>query len=63
MKANCCAIDCSKRLTLWISILCFQAQRAILDTELDIINKQHEGADTSELRRRVAELKQEVCES
>ena len=38
----------------------FQAQKQILDTELDIITKQNEGEDTSELRRRVAELKREV---
>ena len=37
-----------------------QAQKEILDTELDIIAKQNEGADTSELRKRVAELKREV---
>ena len=38
-----------------------QAQKEILDTELDIIAKQNEGADTSELRKRVAELKREVA--
>ena len=37
-----------------------QAQKAILDTELDIISKQNEGADTSTLRRKVSELKKEV---
>lgn len=37
-----------------------QAQKAILDTELDIISKQNEGADTSTLRRKVSELKKEA---
>ncbi len=38
----------------------FQAQKEILDTELDIIAKQNEGEDTSQLRKRVALLKREV---
>ena len=37
-----------------------QAQKAILDTELDIISRQNEGADTYELRMKVLELKREV---
>jgi len=37
-----------------------QAQKEILDTELDIIAKQNEGGDTSALRKRVAELKREA---
>lgn len=37
-----------------------QAQKEILDAELELINKQNEGADTSLLRVKVAELKQEV---
>ncbi len=41
-------------------ISALQAQKEILDTELDIIAKQNEGADTSVLRMRVAELKREV---
>lgn len=38
----------------------FKTQKAILDTELDIISKESEGADTTELRRKVAELKRQV---
>ena len=41
-------------------VVALQAQKEILDTELDIISKQNEGADTSALRRRVAALKKEV---
>lgn len=37
-----------------------QAQKLILDTELDIIAKQNEGADTTGLRQRVAALKLRV---
>ena len=41
-------------------IYLMQAQKAILDTELDIINKESEGADTSVLRKKVADLKRQV---
>ncbi|KAJ9594957.1 hypothetical protein L9F63_013741, partial [Diploptera punctata] len=34
-----------------------EAQREILDAELDLFTKQQEGGDTSELQRKVAELK------
>ncbi|XP_047097750.1 zinc finger protein swm isoform X6 [Schistocerca piceifrons] len=34
-----------------------EAQREILDAELDLFTRQQEGGDTSELQRRVAELK------
>lgn len=38
-----------------------QAQREILDAELDIIAKQQEGGDTAELQRKVAILKMEAA--
>ena len=39
-----------------------QTKKAILDTELDLMSKSKgsTGADTSELRKKVAELKKEV---
>lgn len=37
-----------------------QTQKELLDTELDLYNQQSEGQDTTELRKRVAALKQEV---
>ncbi|KAK7869794.1 hypothetical protein R5R35_008321 [Gryllus longicercus] len=37
-----------------------EAQREILDAELDLFTKQQEGGDTSELQRKVAELKMEA---
>ena len=42
-------------------LIILQAQKAILDTELEIINKQYEGADTSELYQKVFELKKEAA--
>ena len=42
------------------NIHALQAEKAILDTELDIIAKSNKGSDTSELRQKVAELKKEV---
>ena len=38
----------------------FQAQKAILDQELDLITHQNTGEDTTELKKKVEELKQEV---
>ncbi|KAK3920131.1 Zinc finger protein swm [Frankliniella fusca] len=38
-----------------------EAQKEILDAELDLITKQQEGADTSELQRKVAILKMEAA--
>ena len=38
----------------------FQAQKAILDQELDLITHQNTGEDTTELMKKVEELKQEV---
>ncbi|XP_026278261.1 zinc finger protein swm isoform X2 [Frankliniella occidentalis] len=38
-----------------------EAQREILDAELDLISKQQEGADTAELQRKVAILKMEAA--
>jgi hypothetical protein len=37
-----------------------QTPKAILDTELDLIHKQYEGADAAELYKKVAELKSEA---
>uniref|UniRef100_T1JCE4 RNA-binding protein 26 n=1 Tax=Strigamia maritima TaxID=126957 RepID=T1JCE4_STRMM len=37
-----------------------EAQKQILDIEMDLYNKQHQGADTTELKKRVAELKHEA---
>ena len=37
-----------------------QAQKAILDQELDLITQQNTGEDTTELKKKVEELKQEV---
>ncbi|PNF30064.1 hypothetical protein B7P43_G05352 [Cryptotermes secundus] len=37
-----------------------EAQREILDAELDLFTRQQEGGDTSELQRKVAELKMEA---
>ncbi|XP_054754914.2 RNA-binding protein 26-like isoform X2 [Lytechinus pictus] len=37
-----------------------QAERELLDTELDLYNQQSEGGDTSELRKRVDELRREA---
>lgn len=39
----------------------FQAQREILDAELDLIAKQQEGGDTAELQRKVTILKMEAA--
>jgi len=39
----------------------FQAQKAILDQELDLITHQNTGEDTTELKKKVEELKQEVA--
>ena len=38
----------------------FQAQKAILDQELDLITHQNTGEDTTELMKKMEELKQEV---
>ena len=40
----------------------FQTKKAILDTELDLMtgSRSGQGADTSDLRKKVAELKKEV---
>ncbi|ELU08203.1 hypothetical protein CAPTEDRAFT_222739 [Capitella teleta] len=38
-----------------------QAQKAILDTELDLMSKQYKGADISQLRQKVHDLKREVA--
>ena len=40
-----------------------KAQKAILDQELALMSHQHSGEDTSELRKKVEELKQEVNKS
>ena len=40
--------------------LLLQAQRNILDTELDLYAKENTGVDTSDLRKRVYDLKQRV---
>lgn len=37
-----------------------QAERELLDTELDLYNQQSEGGDTSDLRKRVDELRREA---
>lgn len=37
------------------------AQRELLDTELDLITKQQEGADTSEIQKKLIELKARVA--
>lgn len=37
-----------------------EAQKEILDIEMELYNKQHQGADTTELKKKVAELKQEA---
>ncbi|CAH3022608.1 unnamed protein product [Porites evermanni] len=39
------------------------AQKAILDQELDLITHQNTGEDTTELKKKVEELKQEQCSS
>lgn len=41
-------------------VFVFQAQKAILDQELDLITHQNTGEDTTELMKKVEELKQEV---
>lgn len=38
-----------------------QAQKALLDTELDLINRQKDGSDATELLKRVAALKEEAA--
>ena len=38
----------------------FQAQKELLDRELDLITHEQTGGDTTELRYRVEELKKEV---
>jgi hypothetical protein len=38
----------------------FQAQKELLDRELDLITHEQTGGDTKELRYRVEELKKEV---
>lgn len=50
IRTNCCY------LTLF-----FKAQKAILDQELDLITHQNTGEDTTELKKKVEELKQEVA--
>lgn len=37
-----------------------EAQKEMLDTELDIITKQQEGADTTELQKKLMELRAKV---
>ncbi|CAH1396998.1 unnamed protein product [Nezara viridula] len=37
-----------------------EIQRELLDAELDLLNSQHEGKDTTELKKKVAELKQKA---
>lgn len=38
----------------------FQAKKEILDTELELISKQHAGDDTSDLRKKLDDLTREV---
>lgn len=38
-----------------------EAQRELLDTELDLITKQQEGADTSEIQKKLLELRAKVA--
>ena len=40
-----------------------QAQKSVLDAELELIAKENEGADTTELDHKVTVLKHEVCQS
>lgn len=44
-----------------LAIIILQAQREILDAELDIIAKQQEGEDVAELQRKVVILKMEAA--
>ena len=37
-----------------------QAEREVLDAEMDLYQKQQAGVDTSQLQRRVLELKQQL---
>lgn len=60
LKVRECRIPQKKIFVQKISFTFPQTQKEILDTELDIIAKQNEGEDTSELRKKVAELKREV---
>lgn len=39
------------------------AQRELLDTELDLITKQQEGADTFEIQKKLVELKARVAQT
>lgn len=38
-------------------------QRELLDTELDLITKQQEGADTSEIQKKLLELRARVAQT
>ncbi len=55
-----CVVTCGVAIVTKDDWCILQAQKAILDTELDIIAKGNEGGDTSDLRKKVAELKREV---
>ena len=41
-------------------LILLQRQKEILDAELEMMSKENEGSDTTELRRKLDALKQEV---
>lgn len=62
--ANNSSVVCSKKQSVKSPVIAKkskeEAQREILDAELDLFTRQQEGGDTSELQRKVAELKMEA---
>lgn len=38
-----------------------QAKKELLDTELELMTKQHSGEDTTILKKRLSDLTQQVC--
>lgn len=43
--------------------MCQQARKEILDTELELFNKEHSGEDTTALKLKLSELTKQVCVS
>ena len=49
------------RILLFETLITFQMQKELLDTELDLYKKMQAGEEVTELRRKYTELQLEVC--